>query len=87
MSKFKISWRDGGREPTEKPDPQFPNGRIIVMAKSGESSCAVNVPYPALRCGSYLIVCTVCGVSVGCTTAGRPDDPRRLIIPCKGVLQ
>lgn len=90
MSKFKVSWHDGGLEPTCKPDPKFPNGRVVVMAKPGENSCAVNVPYPARRCGSYLIVCERCGMSVGCTTAGRLDDPRRLIIPCQkpeGTLQ
>lgn len=90
MSKFKISWNDAGQEPVCKPDSRFPNGRVIVMAPPGESSCAVNVPYPAQRCGSYLIVCERCGMSVGVTTAGRPDDPRRIIIPCKpqkGTLQ
>lgn len=90
MSKFKISWIDSGRDPTCDPDPQFPHGRVIVMAPPGERSCAINVPYPAPRCGSYLIVCERCGMSVGVTAAGRTDDPRRIIIPCKqqkGTLQ
>jgi C4-type Zn-finger protein len=41
------------------------------------------LPYPAKRCGIYLVVCERCGYSAAITTAGRPDDPRKVTLPCK----
>ena len=31
----------------------------------------------------YLVECTICGMSVVLTTAGRPDDPKSIRMPCK----
>lgn len=46
-------------------------------------SCYCALPYPAARCGLYLVDCERCGVRVGVTTAGRPDDPKSIRIPCQ----
>lgn len=81
MNKFKIEWLDSGRAPKCKPDPNFPKGKDVVFG--GAADCKVDLPYPAKRCGTYIIECTHCGIRVGVTTAGRPDDPRSAKIPCK----
>lgn len=77
---FKIEWEDHGREPQCTPDPDFPNGKDIDLGV--QPSCKVEVPYPAKRCGMYVIECIKCGVRTGVTTAGRADDPRSITIPC-----
>lgn len=81
---FKIEWIDGGREPKVAPNPNFPNGRDLDMVRDPQAkTCSTELPYPAKRCGLYILVCETCGLRVGVTTAGRPDDPRSVRIECK----
>lgn len=78
---MKITWLDGKREPTCKPNPAYPEG-IDLDASRGGVSCKVDLPYPAKRCGAYVVECPVCSSRVTVTTAGRPDDPRSVKMPC-----
>lgn len=81
---FKIDWIDHKREPKCAPDPAFPNGKDLDGAKElGVPTCKVELPYPAKRCGLYYVECNICGYTAAITTAGRPDDPRSALIPCK----
>ena len=83
MSKqFNIDWMDSGREPQCDPNPAYPKGKDIDGSAGAKQSCTVMLPYPAKRCGTYVIHCYRCGVRVGVTTAGRPDDPRSIKIGC-----
>lgn len=86
MSGIKIEWIDGGREPKCRPDPAYPEGKDL---DSGERpSCKADLPYPAKRCGVFVIECEACGTRIAITTAGRPDDPKSVYIPCKrGTVQ
>ncbi len=79
--KFKLTWEDHGREPQCPPNPAYPDG-IDVDASFGKTSCIARLPYPAKRCGLYVVECEICGIRVGITTAGRPDDPRSVKVPC-----
>lgn len=81
--KHRVHWHDSGKEPECAPNPEYPNGIDLDCAMGAERACTVRLPYPARRCGSYLIECSECGMSVVCTTAGRPDDPRSIKLPCK----
>lgn len=84
---FKIDWLDAGREPQCAPNPAYPEGIDIPSPRHGEEGfkfCVVKLPYPAKRCGTYIVECTRCGFFVGVTTAGRPDDPRSIEIECQG---
>jgi hypothetical protein len=78
---FIVAWQDRHREPQDKPDPAYPEGVDLDISK-GATSCKVLLPYPAARCGFYVVRCTLCDFSVAITTAGRPDDPRSVTIPC-----
>jgi hypothetical protein len=78
---FRITWVDRGCEPQCQPDPAFPDGKRIE-APPDILACSVELPYPAKRCGYYVVECTRCSVRVAITTAGRPDDPRLAEIPC-----
>jgi hypothetical protein len=79
-----VTFIDAGREPKEKPDPDFPNGRELDLRTNVlQKHCCRGVPYPAPRCGQYLITCNVCRLRVVVTVAGRPDDPRSITLPCK----
>lgn len=63
------------------PDPAFPDGMTIDVGH--KQMCAVDLPYPAECCGTYLVKCVICGMRVGFTAAGRTDDPRRVTLPCR----
>jgi hypothetical protein len=81
---FTIEWIDRGREPKCPPNPAYPNGIDLEGAKElGVPTCRTELPYPAKRCGYYLVECNICGHTTLITTAGRPDDPRSVLIPCK----
>lgn len=77
-----IEWIDGHREPSERPDPKYPQGIDVDISTGGKPSCQVPLPYPAKRCGHYVVACE-CGMRVVVTTAGRSDDPRSVRISCK----
>lgn len=80
---FDIDWHDSGREPQVKPNPAYPTGIDVVGVKPGELGCRVALPYPARRCGAYKVVCKLCGYRLILSTAGRPDDPRSVSVPCR----
>lgn len=80
---MKIEWIDGGREPKCPPNPAHPNGIDIDASGGAEAACGAELrPYPAPRCGHFLVTCETCGQSMAITTAGRPDDPRSVKIAC-----
>ena len=78
-----IKWLDSGREPQCKPDPAYPHGKDIDETGDQGWGCKTELPYPAPRCGAWLLICDNCGVRVAVTAAGRPDDPRSVRLPCK----
>jgi hypothetical protein len=82
---MKITWLDRMREPKCEPDPAFPDGKDIDGALGIEPFCKADLPYPAKRCGVYVVQCERCGYTIALTTAGRPDDPRSVTIPCKSL--
>jgi hypothetical protein len=82
---FAVRWIDSGREPQAKPDPDYPEGRDVSGVRAGEIGCRLALPYPAKRVGNYSIVCKLCGFALLLSTAGRPDDPRSVTMPCKTV--
>jgi hypothetical protein len=51
-----------------------------VVSASGW--CGTELPYPAARCGVYLVECQTCGFRCAVTTAGRRDDPCSISFPC-----
>lgn len=82
---FDIDWIDSGREPQNPPDPAFPDGVDVASSIDTGPTCYVALPYPARRCGAYTVRCRRCGFTAVVTTAGRPDDPRSITVPCKEV--
>jgi hypothetical protein len=81
---LRVTWVDRGFEPTCKPDPNFPNGVDLDLTKGQVRVCQTELPYPAKRCGCFLVDCSVCGLQCVVTTAGRRDDPRSIKVACKG---
>lgn len=84
---MKITWNDAGREPQSPSDPDFPKGVDVDVSKGSAVTCSTDLPYPARRCGHYIVSCEVCGTLVILTTAGRPDDPRSVKLSCRGTRQ
>lgn len=80
---IRIRWVDSGREPVCKPDPAFPKGRDLDVSHEAAKTCFATLPYPAPRCGYHVVICETCGFSAMVSTAGRPDDPRSVKLPCK----
>jgi len=83
MTQFAIEWIDRGREPQCPPNPYYPHGVDADLSSGADKTCTAELPYPARRCGIYVIGCHICGFTVAVTTAGRPDDPRSVKIPCQ----
>lgn len=79
---FSVTWLDAGREPQCQPNPAYPTGCDLDWSGGALIACTVELPYPAKRCGVYVIICGKCGHRVSCTTAGRLDDPRSVTLPC-----
>jgi hypothetical protein len=83
MNNLSVAWIDHHREPRCAPDPKFPSGIDLVL--SGPlpwRECTTALPYPAKRCGEYVVKCAECGLSAVVTTAGRADDPRSVRVTC-----
>ena len=80
---MKVTFHDSGREPKNPPDPAYPNGINIDISKGAGVCCLVELPYPAPRCGQWVIVCEECNQANVVTAAGRPDDPRTVKIACR----
>lgn len=76
---------DSGREPQCPSNPAYPNGKHVRAAGTGRPTCEVKLPYPAPRCGVMVVKCDACGLSVGLTVAGRPDDPCTVQLECNDV--
>lgn len=75
-------WIDKQRDPKCPPLPEFPNGVDVDQSEGAMRTCYIDLPYPAKRCGIYLIHCDKCGQSNAITTAGRLDDPRQVTFGC-----
>lgn len=78
---LKITFLSQNRPPQCPPNPKYPDG--IVIDTGERPACAVDLPYPAQCVGAWLIQCDRCGTSVVCTAAGRVDDPKAILVPCK----
>jgi hypothetical protein len=79
---FRVNFIDRGVSPKQQPDPAYPRG-IDLDLTHGNKGCKENVPYPAPRCGYYVVECNRCGFKAMITVAGRQDDPRSIKLPCK----
>lgn len=79
---FSICWIDSGCEPQCEPNPEYPHGRDIPFPRNVKK-CRVDLPYPAKRCGVYIVTCARCAIKAAVTTAGRKDDPRSVEIACQ----
>lgn len=84
-SRFAIEWRDAGCEPECQPNPDYPEG-VDVDGAFGAEACKADLSYPAKRCGMFVVECRLCGARLALTTAGRPDDPRSVTVPCKSIF-
>ena len=80
---LKVGWVDGGREATQPPNPQYPDGRDIDISEGAVMSCSRLLPYPAPRCGTWVVTCTSCDYTIAITAAGRIDDPCSIKVACK----
>lgn len=81
---FSFTWIDGGRPPREKPDPAYPDGRVIKGDVTTRQHCRIDLPYPSphKNIGQWIINCRRCGMSMLVTAASRPDDMRTIWRPC-----
>jgi hypothetical protein len=83
MSQLKVTWVDSGFWPNNEPDPSYPKGIDLDISRGNIKTCSTPLPYPAKRCGHFVIECASCGLRVAATTAGRVDDPRSIKVACR----
>lgn len=80
-----VKFIDSGREPQQPANPKYPDGiAASLLPHALAKGCTRNLPYPAPRCGMYLVTCRTCGYTALITVAGRADDPNKVTLPCKG---
>lgn len=82
MTQWEITFLSHNRKAQCKPNPDYPDG--VVVDNGIRPACACDLPYPAPCVGTWLVKCNQCGTTAGVTAAGRPDDPKALLMPCKG---
>jgi hypothetical protein len=82
---LKVEWIDRGFAPLNQPNPAYPDGVRVDVSGGRLPCCDTDLPYPARRCGYWLVTCSLCDLSCLLTTAGRPDDPRSIKVACKLV--
>jgi len=80
-----VKWHDGGVWPTQRPNPAYPHGVDLDLSDGAADTCTAPLQYPAPRIGKFEITCRACGLRTIVTTAGRPDDPRSIIVACKAA--
>ena len=79
---FELEWISQGLKSSEPPNPSYPLGIKLDVSNGARNVCILPMPYPAPCVGVYSIKCTLCGITLGCTAAGRPDDAVQIKIPC-----
>ena len=84
---IRVTWLDEGREAQYPANPVYPNGIDVDCSDGASITCTQPLPYPAERCGQYLLVCEACGRTIIVTAAGRADDPRSVKIACKARVR
>lgn len=82
-SRFLVDWSDAHRVSTFPADPAFPSGCSIDVALDAPRACRVELPYPASRCGMWVVTCQQCDYAIALATTGRSDDPRSVRVPCR----
>lgn len=82
---IEIDFLSHHRKAQSKPDPKYPLGICIDLSDGKKTQCSAALPYPAECCGVLLVRCRTCGANAAITTAGRSDDPRRVILACKSA--
>jgi hypothetical protein len=83
MTNFQIEFGSHNRKPKVAPNPAYPNGIDVDLAKDAKVACFSPLPYPAECCGIWFVVCKTCGSNATITAAGRVDDPRSVKLACK----
>jgi hypothetical protein len=84
-SQFVVTWSGSGAKAQCAPNPRFPEGVDLDTSRGTVNTCTAELACPAKGIGMYSVVCKRCGLRVACTTAGRPDDPRSITMPCKPI--
>jgi hypothetical protein len=82
---FDFIWIDSEREPQCPPDPAYPDGKDVDASNGAAVTCHVLLPYPAPRCGAYIVDCRRCGLRLVVPVLGRADDARLIRVACKGL--
>lgn len=83
MTDFDVKFLSHNRKAKCAPNPKYPRGMDVDLAGDAKLVCLAELPCPAECCGIWIVECETCGLRVGITAAGRPDDPRTAKLPCK----
>lgn len=83
MTAITVEWHGAGRKAQCPPNPAYPAGVDFDASNGAATACMKLLPYPAPECGLHVVHCSICGLSIGVTAAGRADDPRSVKVACK----
>lgn len=74
---IEVTFLSAHRKATQPPQIGFLSG--VDIDAGFRQMCAVDLPYPAECCGTFLVKCKKCGMTVGFTAAGRGKGTGRHI--------
>ena len=84
---LKVSFHPDGRSARRDANPDYPDGiHVRIVGDVNANTCRVELLYPAVGCGVWLVECDACGFRGGCTAAGGADDPRSMTVPCRPIV-
>jgi hypothetical protein len=77
-----IEWWDYDVDSVDPADSAHQLGRSLDYSNGQVPHCVFIVPWPAARCGHYVIKCYRCGGAYAVQTNGRLDDPVSVKVGC-----
>lgn len=80
---LKTTFITDGSAPHCAPNPAHPNGLDADASRGAAKTCTTALQYPAPSRGLHIIECSECGLKLGATAAGRPDDPKSIKVACR----
>jgi len=78
---MRVKFLSRNRKAQCQPNPAYPNG--IDLDCGERPACKADLPYPAPCVGLWYVECKLCHTNAAITAAGRPDDPKSVMIPCR----
>lgn len=78
-----VQWKGDDISPKREANPDCLTGYDIIMTFPHlVKTCTIDLPYPALGGGTYIVACDKCLRAFAVPATGYADDPKSITISC-----